>query len=88
MMVRAWSKSLRVPSTCGESPKLVGGDPFFGPAASQSVHAAGISDRLPSGRLTSKRRTPRLRMLLMTAKLRPSKAWHFRVMITASGILR
>jgi hypothetical protein len=88
MMVRAWSKSLRVPSTCGESPKFVGGAPFIGPAASQSVHAAGISARLPSGRLASNSTTPRLRMLLMTDKVWPSKAWHLRVMITASGISR
>jgi hypothetical protein len=87
-MVRAWSKSLRVPSTCGESPKFVGGDPFIRPATSQSVHAAGISERLPSGRLTRRSKTPRRLMLLMTAKLWPSKAWHLRVMITASGISR
>jgi hypothetical protein len=60
---------------------------FYEPAPGRS-YVAGISDRLPSGRLTSKRRTPRLRMLLMTAKLWPSKAWHFRVMVTACGILR
>jgi hypothetical protein len=80
MRVRAWSKSLSVPSVRGEPPTLS--------AAFQSVHAVGISDRLPSGRLTSKRRTPRLRRQLMTAKVWPSKAWHFRVMVTASGMLR
>jgi hypothetical protein len=47
-----------------------------------------MSERLPSGRVTSNNKTPRLRMLPMTAKLWPSKAWHLRVMITASGILR
>jgi hypothetical protein len=84
MMVRAWSKSLTRPSVCGKSSMLVGSASF----SRQSVHAAGMSERLPSGRLASNRRTPRLRILLMTAKLRPSKAWHFRVMITAFGISR
>jgi hypothetical protein len=84
MMVRAWSKSVTAPSVCDKSSKHGGGAPFSG----QSVHAAGMSERLPSGRLASNRRRPRLRILLMTAKLWPSKAWHFRVMITASGILR
>ena len=87
MMVRAWSKSLRVPSMYGESPMLVRGT-SFGSAASQSVHAAGISERLPSGRLTRRSKTPRRLMLLMTTKRWPSKAWHWRVMITASGISR
>jgi hypothetical protein len=84
MMVRAWSKSLRAPSLRDESPSLVGGATF----TCQSVHAAGMSERLPSGRLASNSRTPRLRMPPMTAKLWPSKAWHFRVMITASGTFR
>jgi hypothetical protein len=65
MMVRAWSKSVRAPSVCGESPSLIGGTSFN----CQSVHAAGMSERLPSGRLASNSRTPRLRMLLMTGKV-------------------
>ena len=84
MMVRAWSKSLRVPSVCDDSLWPVAGAPF----TCQSVHAAGMSERLPSGKLASNSRMPRLRMLLITAKLWPSKAWHLRVMITASGIFR
>jgi hypothetical protein len=84
MTVRTWSKSLRVPSVCDESPWLVAGAPF----TCQSVHAAGMSERLPSGKLASNSRMPRRRMLPMTAKLWPSKAWHFRVMITTSGISR
>ncbi len=84
MMARAWSKSLRAARVCDESPSLVGGATF----TCQSVHVAGMSERLPSGKLASSSRTPRLRMLPMTAKLWPSKAWHFRVMITASGMLR
>jgi hypothetical protein len=84
MIVRAWSKSFRAPSVCDESPSLIGGAPL----TFQSVHAAGMSERLPSGKLASNSRTPRLRMLPMTAKVWPSKAWPFRVMITASGIFR
>jgi hypothetical protein len=84
MMVRALSKSVRAPSTQGKSPMLAGGDPF----TCQSVQVAGRRERLPSGKLASNSRTPRLRMLPMTAKLWPSKAWHLRVMITASGIFR
>jgi hypothetical protein len=74
MMVRACSKSLSAPSMCCESPALVGSAPFICPVEFQSVHAAGISDRLPSGRHTSNCSTPHLRMLLMTARLWPSKA--------------
>jgi len=84
MMVRAWSKSLRAARVCDGSPSLVGGAAF----TCQSVHAAGMSERLPSGKLASSSRTPRLRMLPMTANLWPSKAWHLRVMITASEIFR
>jgi len=87
MMVRAWSKSLRAPSVCGEPPTFVAGAPSIC-QASQSVHAAGMSERVPSGRVTSNSRMPRLRMLLMTAKVWPSKAWRFRVISTASGISR
>jgi hypothetical protein len=65
MMVRAWSKSLRAPSVCDESPAPVGGAPF----TCQSVHAAGMSERLPSGKLASNSKAPRLRMLPMTGKL-------------------
>jgi hypothetical protein len=84
MMMRARSKSLTAPSVCDELPRLVAGASFI----CQSVHAAGMSERLPSGKLASNRRTPRLRMLPMMAKLWPSKAWHLRVIITASGISR
>ena len=37
-----------------------------GPA--QSVHSAGMSDRLPSGKTTRTRRTPRRRMLLIASQ--------------------
>lgn len=88
MTMRAWSKSLREPSACGELPTFVGGAPAICPAASHLVQAAGINERVLSGSVTSNSRTPRLRMLLMTAKVWPSKAWRFRVISTVSGILR
>jgi hypothetical protein len=83
MIRRAWSKSLTLPSVCAELPSLVGGVPL-----TQSVHAAGMSERLPSGKLASNNRTPRLRMLLITANLWPSNTWPLRVMITVSGTFR
>jgi hypothetical protein len=84
-MVRRWSKSASLP-------RLPIAVPSFGdgqlPVSSspQSVHFAGMSERLPSGRLTSRSNTPRRRMLLMTAKVRPSKAWRSRMIVTAAGI--
>jgi hypothetical protein len=47
-----------------------------------------MSERLPSGRLTSRRRTPPRRMLLITSSDRPSKGWRSRVIVTESGISR
>ena len=38
------------------------------PFPSQSVHLAGMSERLPSGKLTSTNKTPRRQMLLIAAK--------------------
>src|ERR1700736_4109988 len=60
------------------------------PASSglQSVHSAGMSDRLPSGKTTRTRRTPRRRMLLITASDWPSKAWRSRVIVAESGTSR
>ena len=54
----------------------------------QSVHSAGTSDRLPSGKATRTRRTPRRRMLLIAASDWPSKAWRWRVIVTESGTSR
>ena len=51
-------------------------------ALAQSVHAAGMSDRLPFGRMTSASRTPRRLMLLITGSVCPSNAWRFRVTVT------
>jgi hypothetical protein len=47
-----------------------------------------MSERLPSGRLTSRKRTPPRRMLLITASERRSKGWRSRVIVTESGISR
>jgi len=48
----------------------------------QSVHAAGMSDRLPFGRMTSTSNTPRRLMLLITASVWPSNAWRLRITVT------
>jgi hypothetical protein len=47
-----------------------------------------MSERLPSGTLTSRSKTPRRRMLLITASDWRSKAWPSQVMITESGMSR
>jgi hypothetical protein len=54
----------------------------------QSVQLAGMSDRLPSGKTTRAKTTPRRRMLLITASDWPSKAWRSRVMVTEFGMSR
>ena len=51
-------------------------------ASRQSVHAAGTSDRLPFGRMTSTSNTPRRLMLPITASVWPSNAWRLRVTVT------
>ena len=51
-------------------------------ASRQSVHAAGMSDRLPFGRMTSMSNTPRRLMLLITASVWPSNAWRLRITVT------
>jgi hypothetical protein len=48
----------------------------------QSVHAAGMSDRLPFGRMTSTSNTPRRLMLLITASVWRSNAWPLRMTVT------
>jgi len=51
-------------------------------ASRQSVHAAGMSDRLPFGRMTSTSNTPRRLILLITGSIRPSNAWRLRITVT------
>jgi hypothetical protein len=47
---------------------------WAGSTSRQTVHAAGMSDRLPFGRMTSACNTPRRLMLLITASVWPSNA--------------
>jgi hypothetical protein len=53
-MVRAWSKSPRVPRLWRESAASCEGFRFACQRSSQLVQAAGMSDWLPSGNMTSK----------------------------------
>jgi hypothetical protein len=72
MILRRWSKSPSLPRSWEMWE--------FAPAAAvpvdwsvfQSVHAAGMSERVPFGKITRTRRTPRRRMLVITASDRPS----------------
>ena len=48
----------------------------------QSVYAAGMSERLPFGRMTRTSSTPRRFMLLITASVWPSNAWRSRMIVT------
>jgi hypothetical protein len=54
----------------------------------QSVHTAGMSDRLPFGRMTSTSSTPPRLMAWMTLSVRPSKAWRRRITVTSAGTSR
>jgi len=51
-------------------------------ASRQSVHAAGMSERLPFGRMTRTSSTPRRLMLLITTSVSPSNAWRLRITVT------
>ena len=81
MTLPSWSKSLSLPREDVSSISSSLGDAL--PSASrQSVHAAGMSDRLPFGRMTSTSNTPRRLMLLITASVWPSNAWRLRITVT------
>ena len=80
MMAASWSKSASLPSEDALSISSSPGDAST-PASRQSVHAAGMSDRLPFGRMTRTSNTPRL-MLWITLSARPSNAWPLRVIVT------
>ena len=54
----------------------------------QSVHAAGMSDRLPFGRMTSTSSAPRRLMAWITLRVWPSKAWRRRMTVTSAGTSR
>ena len=81
MMVASWSKSASLPS---EDAPLISSSPGDAstPASRQSVHAAGMSDRLPFGRMTRTSNTPRRLMLWIALSAWPSNAWPLRVIVT------
>lgn len=79
MTLRSWSKS---PSLPREDVRSISSSLGNASPARQSVQAAGMSDRLPFGRMTSTSSTPRLLMLPIAASVRPSNAWRLRVTVT------
>ena len=81
MTLPSWSKSPSLPREDVSSISSSLGDASTS-ASRQSVHAAGMSDRLPFGRMTSTSNTPRRLMLLITASVWPSNAWRLRITVT------
>jgi len=79
MTLPSWSKS---PSLPREDVWMISSSLSDASASRQSVHAAGMSDRLPFGRMTSTSNTPRRLMLLITASVWPSNAWPLRMTVT------
>ena len=79
MTLPSWSKS---PSLPREDERSISSSPTDASASRQSVHVAGMSDRLPFGRMTSTSNTPRRLMLLITASVWPSNAWRLRITVT------
>jgi hypothetical protein len=83
-MVRAWRKSTSLARLCGR--------PFSGSAAgratrivAKSVHSAGISERLPSGSITSSNATPRRCVAPSACRTRPSKGCRSCRIVTGRG---
>lgn len=81
MTLRSWSKSPSLPREDVWSISSSLSDALAS-ASRQSVHTAGMSDRLPFGRMTSTNNTPRRLMLLITASVWPSNAWRLRRTVT------
>jgi hypothetical protein len=79
MTLPSWSKS---PSLPREGARSISSSLGEASVSCQSVHAAGMSDRLPFGRMTSTSSTPRRLMLLITVSVWPSNAWRLRVTVT------
>jgi len=79
MTLPNWSKSLSLPR---EDVGFVSSPLGDASVPRQSVHAAGMSDRLPFGRMTSTSKTPRRLILLITASVWPSNAWRLRITVT------
>jgi hypothetical protein len=74
MILRMWSKSPSLPRSwelwklAAELSAAISADC----SVVQSVQATGMSERVPFGKTTRTRRTPRRRMLVNTASERPS----------------
>ena len=86
MILRRWSKSPSLPRSWemwefGVEPADIPADC----SEVQSVQVTGISERLPFGKTTRTRRTPRRRMLVITASDWPSNACRSRVIVTDAG---
>lgn len=79
MTLPSWSKS---PSLPREDVWMISSSLSDALASRQLVHAAGMSDRLPFGRMTSTSNTPRRLMLLITASVWRSNAWPLRMTVT------
>ena len=73
MSLPSWSKSSSLPKGDSSLLSALPGEALAS-AARQSVHAAGMSDRLPFGRMTSTSKTPRRLRLLITQSVWPSNA--------------
>ena len=81
MTLPSWSKSASLPRADVSSISS-SADDARKPASCQSVHATGISDRLPFGRMTRTSGTPHRLMLWITLSVCPSNAWHLRITVT------
>ena len=81
MTLPSWSKSPSLPREDVSSISSSLSDAWTS-ASRQSVHATGMSDRLPFGRTTSTSNTPRRLILLITASVWPSNAWRLRITVT------
>jgi hypothetical protein len=81
MILPSWSKS---PSLPREDAWLISSSlsEALASASRQSVQEAGMSDRLPFGRIASTCNTPRRLMLLITASVCPSSACRLRITVT------
>ena len=69
-MVRAWRKSTSPARLCGR-PSSVAAAGRATRIVAKSVHPAGISERVPSGSITSSNATPRRCVALSACRTRP-----------------
>jgi hypothetical protein len=86
MMLRNRSKSLRLPRETSSMPSALAA--LLGCVGSQSVHAAGTSERLPFGRTRRTSNSLRRLMLLITARVCPSNGCRLRIIVTWAGTSR